>query len=249
MIAIPVSIVGTFGIMYLLGYSLDNLSLMALTLSVGFVVDDAIVMLENIVRHIEAGQRRLAAGTGQQHRLAEPVVLLLRRRQAVRRQQRGDRRRHVRDQPRIERRLTERAFVAGLDPAEVEFVAGQRHDEAGEMVGGDEVLHVERQQQRLIDLPGSEMLAHASKQNMTRAKLNSDYSDRLLVPGQVCAALLRGGFLGHHGSRLSRECERREAFLSRGRLYLTAMPVSGIRAACRMGSSFWGRGSPRRSLP
>jgi HAE1 family hydrophobic/amphiphilic exporter-1 len=52
----PMSIVGTFGIMYLLGYSVDNLSLMALILSVGFVVDDAIVMLENIVRHIEKGQ-------------------------------------------------------------------------------------------------------------------------------------------------------------------------------------------------
>jgi HAE1 family hydrophobic/amphiphilic exporter-1 len=51
------SIVGTFSVMYLLGYSLDNLSLMALTLSVGFVVDDAIVMLENIVRHMEMGKR------------------------------------------------------------------------------------------------------------------------------------------------------------------------------------------------
>ncbi len=54
-IAVPLSIVGTFGTMYLLGYSLNNLSLMALTLSVGFVVDDAIVMLENIVRHMEDG--------------------------------------------------------------------------------------------------------------------------------------------------------------------------------------------------
>ncbi len=53
--ALPMSIVGTFAAMYLLGYSLDNLSLMALTLSVGFVVDDAIVMLENIVRHMEMG--------------------------------------------------------------------------------------------------------------------------------------------------------------------------------------------------
>jgi HAE1 family hydrophobic/amphiphilic exporter-1 len=52
-LALPMSIVGTFSVMYLLGYSLDNLSLMALTLSVGFVVDDAIVMLENIVRHME----------------------------------------------------------------------------------------------------------------------------------------------------------------------------------------------------
>ncbi|MBI4776729.1 MAG: efflux RND transporter permease subunit [Deltaproteobacteria bacterium] len=54
-LALPLSIVGTFAVMYFLGYSLDNLSLMALTLSVGFVVDDAIVMLENIVRHMELG--------------------------------------------------------------------------------------------------------------------------------------------------------------------------------------------------
>jgi hydrophobic/amphiphilic exporter-1 (mainly G- bacteria), HAE1 family len=55
-LALPMSIVGTFAVMYLLGYSLDNLSLMALTLSLGFVVDDAIVMLENIVRHMERGE-------------------------------------------------------------------------------------------------------------------------------------------------------------------------------------------------
>jgi hydrophobic/amphiphilic exporter-1 (mainly G- bacteria), HAE1 family len=55
-LALPMSLVGTFAIMYLLGYSLDNLSLMALVLAVGFVVDDAIVVLENIVRHIEAGE-------------------------------------------------------------------------------------------------------------------------------------------------------------------------------------------------
>ncbi len=60
-VAVPLSIMGTFGAMYLLGYSLNNLSLMALTLSVGFVVDDAIVMLENIVRHMEAGESRLRA--------------------------------------------------------------------------------------------------------------------------------------------------------------------------------------------
>src|SRR4051812_35361352 len=59
--ALPMSIVGTFAVMYLLGYNLDNLSLMALTLSVGFVVDDAIVMLENIVRHMEMGEKPLAA--------------------------------------------------------------------------------------------------------------------------------------------------------------------------------------------
>jgi len=60
-IAVPVSLVGTFGVMYLLGYSLDNLSLMALTISTGFVVDDAIVMIENIARYIEAGESPLQA--------------------------------------------------------------------------------------------------------------------------------------------------------------------------------------------
>ncbi len=60
-IAVPLSIVGTFAAMYLLGYSLNNLSLMALTLSVGFVVDDAIVMLENIVRYMEKGETRMQA--------------------------------------------------------------------------------------------------------------------------------------------------------------------------------------------
>ena len=55
-LALPMSIVGTFAVMYLLGYTIDNLSLMALTLAVGFVVDDAIVMLENIVRHMETGE-------------------------------------------------------------------------------------------------------------------------------------------------------------------------------------------------
>jgi len=60
-LALPLSIVGTFAVMSLLGYSLDNLSLMALTLSVGFVVDDAIVMLENVVRHMEKGEKPFEA--------------------------------------------------------------------------------------------------------------------------------------------------------------------------------------------
>ena len=59
--AVPVSIIGTFAVMYLLGYSIDNLSLMALTVATGFVVDDAIVVLENIARHIEAGKSRMQA--------------------------------------------------------------------------------------------------------------------------------------------------------------------------------------------
>ncbi|MBH8565194.1 efflux RND transporter permease subunit [Nostoc sp. CENA67] len=60
-LAVPLSLVATFGVMLLLGFSLDNLSLMALTLSVGFVVDDAVVMLENIVRHMEMGESRFEA--------------------------------------------------------------------------------------------------------------------------------------------------------------------------------------------
>ena len=60
-VAVPLSLVGTFGVMYLLGYSLNNLTLMALTISTGFVVDDAIVMIENIARYIEAGVAPLEA--------------------------------------------------------------------------------------------------------------------------------------------------------------------------------------------
>ena len=67
-VAVPVSLVGTFGIMYLLGFSLNNLTLMALTISTGFLVDDAIVMIENIFRYIEQGEKPLTAalkGAGQ----------------------------------------------------------------------------------------------------------------------------------------------------------------------------------------
>jgi multidrug efflux pump len=67
-IAVPLSLIGTFGVMYLVGYSLNNLTLMALTIATGFVVDDAIVMIENIARYIEAGERPFEAalkGAGQ----------------------------------------------------------------------------------------------------------------------------------------------------------------------------------------
>jgi multidrug efflux pump len=60
-VAVPVSLIGTFAVMYMFGYSLDNLSLMALTISTGFVVDDAIVVMENITRHLEAGMEPFAA--------------------------------------------------------------------------------------------------------------------------------------------------------------------------------------------
>ncbi len=73
-LALPASIVGTFAAMSLLGYSLDNLSLMALTLSVGFVVDDAIVMLENIVRHMEKGESAMDAALAGAKEVAFTIV-------------------------------------------------------------------------------------------------------------------------------------------------------------------------------
>jgi HAE1 family hydrophobic/amphiphilic exporter-1 len=73
-VALPMSIVGTFAVMYGLGYSLDNISLMALTLCVGFVVDDAIVMLENISRHMEAGKSRFQATLDGSREIAFTIV-------------------------------------------------------------------------------------------------------------------------------------------------------------------------------
>src|SRR5215467_8676607 len=73
-LALPFSIIGTFAVMYLLDYSLDNLSMMALILSVGFVVDDAIVMLENIVRHIEMGKKPLLASLKGSHEIGFTIV-------------------------------------------------------------------------------------------------------------------------------------------------------------------------------
>src|SRR5512136_3334691 len=73
-LALPMSVIGTFSAMYLLNYSLDNLSLMALTLSVGFVVDDAIVMLENIVRHMETGEQPLQAALNGSREIGFTIV-------------------------------------------------------------------------------------------------------------------------------------------------------------------------------
>ncbi|HEY7087183.1 MAG TPA: multidrug efflux RND transporter permease subunit [Tepidisphaeraceae bacterium] len=75
-VAVPLSIVGTFGVMYLLGYSLNNLTLMALTISTGFVVDDAIVMIENIVRYIEEGEAPLAAALKGSEQIGFTIVSL-----------------------------------------------------------------------------------------------------------------------------------------------------------------------------
>jgi hydrophobic/amphiphilic exporter-1 (mainly G- bacteria), HAE1 family len=73
-LALPMSIVGTFAVMYLLGYTIDNLSLMALTLAVGFIVDDAIVVLENIVRHMEAGEGRMEAAINGSREIGFTIV-------------------------------------------------------------------------------------------------------------------------------------------------------------------------------
>jgi multidrug efflux pump len=75
-VAVPLSLVGTFGAMYLLGYSLNNLSLMALTISTGFVVDDAIVMIENISRYIEQGEAPLAAALKGAEQIGFTIVSL-----------------------------------------------------------------------------------------------------------------------------------------------------------------------------
>jgi multidrug efflux pump len=75
-IAVPLSIVGTFGIMYLLGYSLNNLTLMALTISTGFVVDDAIVMIENISRYLEEGESPLQAALKGSEQIGFTIVSL-----------------------------------------------------------------------------------------------------------------------------------------------------------------------------
>ncbi len=75
-VAVPLSIVGTFGVMYLLGYSLNNLTLMALTISTGFVVDDAIVMIENISRYLEEGERPLQAALRGSEQIGFTIVSL-----------------------------------------------------------------------------------------------------------------------------------------------------------------------------
>jgi len=75
-IAVPVSLVGTFGVMYLLGFSLNNLSLMALTIATGFVVDDAIVMIENISRYIEMGEKPLEAALKGSSQVAFTIMSL-----------------------------------------------------------------------------------------------------------------------------------------------------------------------------
>ena len=75
-VALPLAVIGTFGVMKLAGFSLDNLSLMALTISTGFVVDDAIVMIENIVRYIEMGDTPMEAALKGARQIGFTVISL-----------------------------------------------------------------------------------------------------------------------------------------------------------------------------
>ena len=75
-LSVPLSLVGTFGVMYLLGFSLNNLSLMALTIATGFVVDDAIVMIENISRYLEAGETPLEAALKGSEQIGFTIISL-----------------------------------------------------------------------------------------------------------------------------------------------------------------------------
>jgi multidrug efflux pump len=75
-VAVPLSLIGTFAVMYLLGYSLNNLTLMALVISTGFVVDDAIVMIENIIRYIEAGEKPLEAALKGSEQIGFTIISL-----------------------------------------------------------------------------------------------------------------------------------------------------------------------------
>src|SRR6202012_6042489 len=75
-VALPLSVVATFGVMWFCGFSLDNLSLMALTIGTGFIVDDAIVMIENIVRHIEKGEPPLEAALSGAREIGFTVISL-----------------------------------------------------------------------------------------------------------------------------------------------------------------------------
>src|SRR5258705_2986112 len=83
--------------------------------------------------------------------------------------------------PRVKRRLPETAHIAARDLLEIKALPHQLNDKPRDMAFRHEVLHIRRQQQRLIDIPGAKILAHGPRLNQTRSELNSDYSDRLLA--------------------------------------------------------------------
>ncbi|WP_241576846.1 efflux RND transporter permease subunit, partial [Rosenbergiella collisarenosi] len=75
-VAVPLSLIGTFGVMYLLGFSLNNLSLMALTIATGFVIDDAIVVVENISRRLEEGESPMQAALKGSQQIGFTIISL-----------------------------------------------------------------------------------------------------------------------------------------------------------------------------
>ena len=148
-IAVPLSLIGTFAVMYVLGFSLDNLSLMALTIAVGFVVDDAIVMIENIVRHIEGGSHADGGRRrgGRRDRLHHPLDLDIAGRRvhsAVPHERRGRSavprvRRHRRG---VDRRLAHRVADADADDVRPPADAGRRRQSGARVAGAGALLRL-----------------------------------------------------------------------------------------------------------
>src|SRR4029077_10109840 len=91
--------------------------------------------------------------------------------------------------PRVKRRLPETAHIAPRDLLEIKTLPHQFNDKPRDMAFRHEVLHIRRQQQCLIDIPGPKILAHSPRLNQTRSELNSDYSDTLLASSPLSRAL------------------------------------------------------------
>src|SRR5665811_1358744 len=102
--------------------------------------------------------------------------------------------------PRVKRRLPETAHIAARDLLEIKALPHQLNDKPRDMAFRHKVLHIRRQQQCLIDIPGAKILAHSPSLNQTRSELNSDYSDRLL--GATLTAFLQNWQLGGVGATI-----------------------------------------------
>ena len=116
--------------------------------------------------------------------------------------------------PRVKRRLPKTTHIAAHDLLEIKALPHQLNDKPRDMAFRHEVMHIRRQQQCLIDIPGPKILAHSSSLNQTRSKLNSDYSDRLLGPGLGKRAAMR---LLEAGRGRSRRPLPRRSLRSQGR--------------------------------
>src|SRR5258708_2044643 len=141
----------------------------------------ALVLAESLVLFgiRRLGGRQHASDLGFQFRLAFLHALITHR--FMFRRVRFDLRAVKRDNhPRVKRRLPKTTHIAARDLLEIKALPHQLNDKPRDMAFRHEVLHIRRQQQCLIDIPGAKILAHSSSLNQTRSKLNSDYSDRLL---------------------------------------------------------------------